>query len=283
MANYVLSDELRRAVVQVVNQHQSSFQPRPKRGRRIRPSLPSAATPSGLQNFRAVTTSVCSAATGTAGQNITPGTGFATIYLQPVDGSIGGTVWTPVGPVLFENWTRDVIPANQQILLRESRTNPTTSGPLYEVLAEANLHQFGEVYTSITAAIGWTTPGTGSVQFKTPTGGNDGSPVSVQNFYKHAFAVGDVVLCDRSCAPPRVVADKGASASGSSLLFGRMTHSASAATVAGTPTSDGLFKAFTSSTEIAVKNYYPDPAPTNAIACVQGDTLVVWSCGTLSG
>ena len=36
MANYVLSEELRRAVVQVVNQHQSSFQPRPKRGRRVR-------------------------------------------------------------------------------------------------------------------------------------------------------------------------------------------------------------------------------------------------------
>lgn len=36
MANYLLSEELRRAVVQVVNQHQSSFQPRPKRGRRVR-------------------------------------------------------------------------------------------------------------------------------------------------------------------------------------------------------------------------------------------------------
>lgn len=36
MANYVLSEELKRAVVQVINQHQSSFQPRPKRGRRVR-------------------------------------------------------------------------------------------------------------------------------------------------------------------------------------------------------------------------------------------------------
>lgn len=36
MANYVLSEELRRLVVQVCNQHMSSFQPRPKRGRRPR-------------------------------------------------------------------------------------------------------------------------------------------------------------------------------------------------------------------------------------------------------
>lgn len=35
MAAYVLNEELKRAVVQVVNQHLNSFQPRPKRGRRL--------------------------------------------------------------------------------------------------------------------------------------------------------------------------------------------------------------------------------------------------------
>lgn len=37
MASYVLSEELKRFVVQVVAEHKASFQPRPRRGRRPRP------------------------------------------------------------------------------------------------------------------------------------------------------------------------------------------------------------------------------------------------------
>lgn len=46
MANYLLNEELRRLVVQVCNQHMSSFQPRPKRGRRVRNSGGAEAAPS---------------------------------------------------------------------------------------------------------------------------------------------------------------------------------------------------------------------------------------------
>lgn len=62
MANYVLSEELRRAVVQVINQHQSSFQPRPKRGRRARNS--------GAFEFPAAPSSVFAVVVTAAGPSI---------------------------------------------------------------------------------------------------------------------------------------------------------------------------------------------------------------------
>ncbi len=40
MANYLLTEELKRLVVQVVNEHQNAFQPRGKRGRRVPPRPP---------------------------------------------------------------------------------------------------------------------------------------------------------------------------------------------------------------------------------------------------
>lgn len=143
--------------------------------------------------------------------------------------------------------------------------------------------QYGEVTSSISAMNVWGTPGTGIVQFKKDDGTNDGTAALVHNIYKHTYATGDVVLCDRTATPPRVIADKGSTSSGATLQMGRITTTAPAATVAGTPTTDGRFQAFGSQSSIAVKNYYPDTAPVNSIACVQTDTLIVWSCGTLSG
>lgn len=136
MANYLLNEELRRLVQDVVREHKNWSQPRPKRGRRQRKQVGGSTPTPEVNNFRAITTTTCPAATGIVGGNITPGTAFATLYVQPADQTIGGTAWTPGESVLFENWMFGSIPPKKPILLRKSRTNVTTGGILYEVIAE---------------------------------------------------------------------------------------------------------------------------------------------------
>lgn len=97
------------------------------------------------------------------------------------------------------------------------RANGLVAGPaslgvqwcIVRIGAQASKFQYGEVYSTVTAQASWTTPGTGQVQFKTDAGSNDGTPISVDNLYKHSYANGDVVLCDRTSDPPRIIADHG--------------------------------------------------------------------------
>jgi hypothetical protein len=134
---YVLSRELKQAVQDIVRQYSNSFQPRPLKGRRQRQFIPQPSEQeTEANNFRAITTTVGSAATGIVNGNQTPGTGFAKLYVQPADGTIGGTAWTPGEVVLYENWMHAPIAINKPILLRKSRDNVTTGGILYEIVAE---------------------------------------------------------------------------------------------------------------------------------------------------
>jgi hypothetical protein len=65
--------------------------------------------------------------------------------------------------------------------------------------------QWGEATTTITAATAWGTPGGATVQLKDDTGGNDGSPVSVENWFWDSFPNKSIVCCDRAFSPPRIV------------------------------------------------------------------------------
>lgn len=129
--------------------------------------------------------------------------------------------------------------------------------------SSSSLLQFAEVYSTITAQSVWGTPGTGTVKFKLDDGTPDGAaPVAVANRYKHTFAVGDTVLCDRAFTPPRVVADKGGGASDVELIpfiFHLDTGSTLAATrVAAGPTIRPLQLTVTR----CAKNVDGDLAPT---------------------
>lgn len=65
--------------------------------------------------------------------------------------------------------------------------------------------QWGEATSSISAATAWGTPGTGTVQFKDDAGSNDGSPVSVENWFWDSFLNKSIVCCDKEFDPPRIV------------------------------------------------------------------------------
>jgi len=76
MPSYVLNEELKRLVVQVVNQHMGSFQARPKRTRRVRRGG-GGGSGGGLTYF--VLTEAIGAATGDT-SSITPDTALAQRY-----------------------------------------------------------------------------------------------------------------------------------------------------------------------------------------------------------
>lgn len=117
-------------------QHLSSFQPRPKRGRRRK--VNSAATPQQQKpdNFRAVAATDITAASGITSGNITPGVGTAYLYVEPVNTSPAGTPWARGEIVQVENWMQAVIKAKKPLLLRMSRTNDNTGITIYEAIAE---------------------------------------------------------------------------------------------------------------------------------------------------
>ncbi len=115
-----LDDELTRTIKQVAKQHLNSFQPRPKRGRRVRPSKGGEPATVTADDIRGNSYQGVPKATGTITGSMTPGFGLVHLYNVPTGPA--GTVWTlQANPVTAENWMQDPIAANKPILLKKSR------------------------------------------------------------------------------------------------------------------------------------------------------------------
>jgi hypothetical protein len=134
----IFSDELTKAVRQVVKQHLNAFQPRPRKGRRVRASQSSAPPPQQTNDdLRAVSYTTITKATGTLHGTITPGTGTAKLYTEPTSGAPGAGWTLPAGatPVTCENWMFADVVANKPILLRKGRV-ADNQVQIYTVVAE---------------------------------------------------------------------------------------------------------------------------------------------------
>lgn len=138
----VLNDELTKAVQQVVKQHLNAFQPRPRKGRRIRAKPSSTpAPPQSTEDIRGVVYSTIAAASGTISGPILPGTGMVKLFDAPV--AFPGNPIPPAGspwviqttPTLVENWMFATIAVNKPVLLRPGRTMEDGS-TIYCVVAE---------------------------------------------------------------------------------------------------------------------------------------------------
>ncbi len=130
----LLDDELTRTIRQVAKQHLNSFQPRPKRGRRVRPSKGGQPAPVTADDIRGISYQTIPKATGTSTGPITPGFGLVKLYDQPTGPA--GTPWTlQANPVTAENWMEDPVSANKPIFLRKSRVLDDGT-QIYIVIAE---------------------------------------------------------------------------------------------------------------------------------------------------
>src|SRR5574343_238478 len=65
--------------------------------------------------------------------------------------------------------------------------------------------KWGEATSSISAMSAWGSFGSGTVQFKNSDGSDDGSEVTVENWFPTTFPSGAGMCCDVSFDPPRVV------------------------------------------------------------------------------
>lgn len=70
--------------------------------------------------------------------------------------------------------------------------------------------------------------------------------------------------------------------SGSGLRWGTISTTGSAASVEGTPSTDGridLYEAYGGDADVPFNNYYPEIAPERATAAIDGDgNILPWSC-----
>lgn len=170
---YVLDENLKRAMVQVVNQHLASFQPRPRQRRRARRGG-SSSTP---ENFRLV-----------RGQSVGVQSGsIITIdNIWVLAGGLDPTDGNPASPLSVANATGNTYADNEIVVAVYSpgvRTSPPADWEVLDALMSSDDIR-GYSTTTIPAATGSrdgpVTPGVGAVKLCIPPSGPAGAAWSVQ-------------------------------------------------------------------------------------------------------
>lgn len=110
---------------------------------------------------------------------------------------------------------------------------------------------------------------------------SDTETVSVTNVASDTYGSGDKVYADYNVKDGVWEARPKVGSGSTGLTWGIITVTGSAATVSGTPTTDGEVTIYGGGTITGVRNYYPDEATYGHVACVNGDNVfVTWSCNT---
>lgn len=113
-SGYVMSDELRRAIQDMVRVHSNSFQARPKRGRRA--TWAGGVGGVGSAPRFAIVTTEAEAASGTIGGDRTPGVGEATLYTY---GAAVGDDATAGDTIEFENYMEAEVTVGKPIFVSQ--------------------------------------------------------------------------------------------------------------------------------------------------------------------
>lgn len=113
---------------------------------------------------------------------------------------------------------------------------------------------------------------------------SDTETINVTNVASDTYGSGDKVYADWNAKDGVWEARPKGGTSGGTLKWGTINAAGSAATVAGTPSTDGtidLYSDFGGDTGVSFNNYYPDEATSGAVGCIDSNNnIVTWSCAT---